>query len=171
MYHPKGLRPQEISFQNQSSLIMEKKFKPFDRVIARMVHNEEWQCDLYSHQDPITKHHVTVGFAEVKEDNILPYEGNEHLVGTTDEPEERIQVKYWEWIMALSGCLEKPSNEPSDWYLEQFNHISGEENIETKRGCHYCYFIRFSDFNPNDMEETKKHILCVKNGKIVRYKG
>ena len=148
-----------------------KAFKPFQKVLVRTASDKKWNPDFISYYDEDANKYYCIGLAYTSIEDILPYESNEHLVGTTNEPEERIQVKYWEWIMALSGCLEKPSNEPSDWYLEQFNHISGEENIETKRGCHYCYFIRFSDFNPNDMEATKAKILCVKNGKIIRYKG
>lgn len=147
---------------------MEKKFKPFDKVIVRMVHNEEWQCDLYSHQDPITKHHVTVGFSEVKEDNILPYEGNEHLVGSQDEPDEEVKLFVTEKVMAYT------KNE--NWLFathisvfimeELFNvRMSNGEDIKVKK------VVKFSDFNPNDVEETRKHILCVKNGKIVKYKN
>lgn len=149
-----------------------KKFKPYDRVLVRDS-EDKWQIDFYSHWNDEYKQHITLVYDDglkIEDSDILPYEGNEHLVGTADEPEKEIKLEYWEWIMALSGCLDEPSNEPSDWYLEQINHISGEENIETKRGCPYHYFIRFKDFNPNDMEETRKHILRVKNGKIVRYK-
>lgn len=146
-----------------------KIFKPYDRVLVREM-NPIWSCDLYSHYNSNSRTHETITLRNIEDDDILPYEGYEHLAGTSQEPEEEIQVELWEWIMALNGCLDEPSNEPSDWYLEQINHISGEENIETKRGCSYHYFIRFKDFNPNDMEETRKHILCVKNGKIIKYK-
>ena len=148
-----------------------KEFKTFDKVLVRGSKSAPWEIDFYSHFDNDANRHETVCRYCRNEENLLPYEGNEHLVGTTDEPEKQVQIKYWEWIMGLNGCLDEPSNDPSDWNLEQINYISGEENIETKRGHLYCYFIRFSDFNPNDMEETKKHILCVKNGRVVKYKG
>lgn len=146
---------------------MEKKFKPFDKVLVRFNETHKWGGDLYSYFNEEKDKHRCMGFGWADDTQILPYEGNEHLVGTTDEPEEEIQVRYLEWIMVSS--LGKPSDVPSEWYLEQIYDI-WEEDIETKRGYTYSHFIRFSDFNPSDMEATKSKILCVKNGKIVRYR-
>lgn len=60
------------------------QFSPFDRVLVQ--DDEEWRCALYSHFDPDTDSHIcTDGF---RHHRCIPYEGNEHLVGTTDEPKE-----------------------------------------------------------------------------------
>lgn len=64
-------------------------FQPFDRVLVRDDHTkepEEWRCSLYSHySDEYGGHMCADG---VYHDFCIPYEGNEHLVGTTDEPKE-----------------------------------------------------------------------------------
>lgn len=53
-----------------------------------------------------------------------------------------------------------------------FGKFAGVEDefMVTSVRFQYSFFVRFSDFNPYDMEETRKHILCVRDGKIVRYK-
>ena len=65
------------------------QFQPFDRVLVRDDHTkepEEWRCSLYSHySDEYGGHMCADG---VYHDYCIPYEGNEHLVGTTDEPKE-----------------------------------------------------------------------------------
>ena len=60
-----------------------KQFKPFDKVLVREL-NPYWSCDLYSHFNSDSETHETAVIRRVKDKNILPYEGNEHLVGTTD---------------------------------------------------------------------------------------
>ena len=59
-------------------------FKPYDKVLVRDKISENWKCDFFSHYDKERKYfpYMCVG------DNYtccIPYEGNEHLVGTTDE--------------------------------------------------------------------------------------
>lgn len=62
---------------------MNETFKPFQRVLIRENETEEWSCDLYSHYDSVLKLHCVMGaFCS----QCIPYEGNEHLVGTTNEP-------------------------------------------------------------------------------------
>ena len=149
---------------------MEKKFKPFDRVLVREGKQWPWRATFYSHYNPITYHHYTTSGAPINE--ILPYEGNEHLVGTSDEPDEEVRLEEGEWVMYAFGGL--VSIYPLDYKLGKFIKINEGDNTITiqdsdaVRGS--SKFIKFSDFNPNDMEETSGHILCVKNGKIVRYK-
>ena len=157
---------------------MEKKFKAFDRVIIKDS-DGIWQIDFYSYQDSDDLHHVmTYGESNsfINED-ILPYEGNEHLVGRVDEPDEEVRVEEGEWIMVNDYTDAQPHN----WYLRIFSeanysrfrvYITPEHmRISSESEISYQYAIRFSDFNPNDMEETKRHILVVKNGRIIRYKG
>lgn len=60
-------------------------FKPYDRVLVRDNGNE-WHCTFYSHFDNnIGEHLCADGHYH---EQCIPYEGNEHLVGTTDEPKE-----------------------------------------------------------------------------------
>lgn len=59
------------------------QFKPFDKVLVRGVDEQEWECSLFSH---ITEggYYVCVGSWWLQ---CIPYEGNEHLLGTTNNPE------------------------------------------------------------------------------------
>lgn len=63
-----------------------KTFKPFDKVLVRTELYPKWSADYYSHYDYKINRHETIGGVVKKDDDILPYEGFEHLVGTTDEP-------------------------------------------------------------------------------------
>lgn len=63
----------------------EPELKPFDRVLMRDYDDEAWTAHLYSHLDEnFTYIHRTVG--EGGYNQCIPYEGNEHLLGTTGEP-------------------------------------------------------------------------------------
>lgn len=64
----------------------EHEFQPFEKVLVRDVDTDKWTVDLY-------------GFKENNDDYVyqcvggccvycIPYEGNEHLLGTTDNPED-----------------------------------------------------------------------------------
>lgn len=144
-----------------------KQFAPYDRVLVRDV-NPYWSCDLYSHFNSDSETHETTALRNVEDNDIIPYEGNEELIGTTEEPEEEIKLKEGEWI-ACSDKIERMQS--GQCTMEIFGDIR-EGGFATKDlDWIYTFCIRFSDFNPSDMEETRKHILCVKNGKVVRYKG
>ena len=147
-----------------------KQFKPFNRVLVRISKESIWECDFYSyfrknHEYP----HRTLCHC-FKDENILPYEGNEHLVGTTGEPEEEIELKEGEWLMVSNGTHANPSKwELREYIGFQLTIMVKNTDIVNALGF-YKFAIRFKDFNPDDMEETSRHILCVRNGKIVRYK-
>lgn len=151
-----------------------KTFKPFDKVLVRD-HENVWQPDLYGFWDKCRDNHTTMTDAYVSDNDILPYEGYEYLVGTTDEPEEEVKLEEGEWLMIGDGggCFINALQ----WHLSQFHRtltVNNEERLHVSVGlttADCLYAVKFSDFNPNDMEETSRHILCVKNGKIVRYKG
>lgn len=226
----------ELKNYNKSKRVMKpkhKEFKPFDKVLVRdsIALNAAWHCDFYSDYNysiaDEENRHYTVSGGRYTDNNILPYEGNEELVGTTDEPqiplsEKEIQDAYWK------NCTEKEKENLRKSYnvflkddergklilektcgkhnlqddfpdeevkLEKGERIVCNNDVEllmegvgfittysflstdvfftgTGRFIHadYNYAIRFSDFNPDDMEETKNHILCVMNGKVLKYK-
>ncbi len=61
----------------------EPELKPFDRVLVRDCDDQMWTASLYSHRDEnLTFIHRTVGGTGYK--RCIPYEGNEHLLGTTE---------------------------------------------------------------------------------------
>lgn len=55
------------------------EFKPFDKVLVRLNEGSYWCADLYSYRDKMSGKHVCVGSAW---NFCLPFEGNEHLLGT-----------------------------------------------------------------------------------------
>lgn len=60
------------------------EFKPFDKVLVRDCSDEEWRCNIFSHIH--AGDFLCVGNGCWN--HCIPYEGNEHLVGTTAMPEE-----------------------------------------------------------------------------------
>ena len=74
--------------ENLSDLFLEvpddtPQFQPYDKVLARRIKSDKWSCTFYSHFEG--EHHNCMG---ILFKHCIPYEGNEHLVGTTDEPKE-----------------------------------------------------------------------------------
>ena len=60
------------------------QFNPFEKVLVRDAESAKWRCAFYSHFEPNgIYHHITVGSTYVM---CIPFEGNEHLVGTTKNP-------------------------------------------------------------------------------------
>lgn len=68
----------------------EPQFKPFDKVLVRQNNLAQWRASFYSHLHLYENYvyYVTTDGMCYMENNIIPYEGNEHLVGTTDKPKE-----------------------------------------------------------------------------------
>lgn len=64
-------------------------FKPFDKVLIRFGNNDPWRADFFSHiKEDRGRYFVGVGYANRQ---CIPFEGNEHLLGTTDMcPEEYV---------------------------------------------------------------------------------
>ena len=153
-----------------------KIFKPYEKVLIKATFENNydykgWTYDLYSHWDSETNSHICVGSGNIEDYNILSCENNEYLVGTTNDPEEKIKLEEGEYIMVA----DEPVISQYEWLLRRF--VTIDESTESFTACaindtffRWKYIIRFSDFNPSNMEETRKHMLYVKNGRIVRYK-
>ena len=62
----------------------EPQFKPFEKVLVRDSESEKWRCAFYSHFEPNGIYHygTIIGMYAM----CIPFEGNEHLVGTTKNP-------------------------------------------------------------------------------------
>lgn len=60
------------------------QFKPFDKVLVRDDINEEWRVSFYSHETNDDYPYATASGFYIY---CIPFEGNEHLVGTTNSPE------------------------------------------------------------------------------------
>lgn len=63
----------------------EPVFKPFDKVLVRdnAEDEDDWSLAQFSHVYELTGHFVVVG--GIRWDQCIPYEGNEHLLGTTNK--------------------------------------------------------------------------------------
>lgn len=62
----------------------EHEFKPFDKVLVRDNDNELWATAFYSHKIDGYYSYVTANSVGFKQ--CIPFEGNEHLVGTNNSP-------------------------------------------------------------------------------------
>lgn len=63
------------------------QFKPFDKVLVRDSDNSKWHCDFFmkiNHDAPSKFNCLVCGDWK----QCIPYEGNEHLLETTNKPEE-----------------------------------------------------------------------------------
>lgn len=60
------------------------ELKPFDKVLARNSNTQKWEADLFSFKSDTGLYHC-VGFIY---NQCIPYEGKEHLLGTTKDVEE-----------------------------------------------------------------------------------
>lgn len=61
-------------------------FKPYDKVLVRDEDNMLWKCDFFSHYKRKSLcRYITADGAYTQ---CIPYEGNEHLVGTTGSTNE-----------------------------------------------------------------------------------
>lgn len=66
-------------------IIDDDEFKPFDKVLVRDDDEAQWEIQLFRSYEP-DKHYpyicLSYGYKQC-----IPFEGNEHLLGTTNKPE------------------------------------------------------------------------------------
>ena len=65
------------------------EFKPFDKVLVKYHEDDNWKASLFTRtitddQDGETKYECLNGTVVV---HCIPFEGNEHLLGTDENPE------------------------------------------------------------------------------------
>lgn len=76
----------EDSFTKHTTLILHKcEFKPFDKVLGRNEKDDVWEADLFSHYREESQYPFRCIGCSRK--YCIPYEGNEHLLGTRNNPE------------------------------------------------------------------------------------
>lgn len=68
--------------------------KPYDQVLVRLTNNCVWMPKLFSHYDPKVKYYPFVTLDNMGYPQCIPYNGNEHLRGTTNNCDEFYRV--WE---------------------------------------------------------------------------
>ena len=79
-YNPETLQVEPVK-------VVEPKcsFKPFDKVLVRCNKDSVWRCELFSHYNTFNKQYSYVCLSSVYK-YCIPYEGNQHLLGTTNNP-------------------------------------------------------------------------------------
>lgn len=60
------------------------QFKPFDKVLVRDGDSDIWDCNIFNRIDEDGEYYC-IDYECWEQ--CIPYEGNEHLLGTTNEPE------------------------------------------------------------------------------------
>lgn len=77
----------EIKADDILSITIDKEyeFKPFDKVLVRDYNTDAWRVDLFSHANKVGYKFTAIGCCWQQ---CIPFEGNEHLVGTTDSPDK-----------------------------------------------------------------------------------
>ena len=141
-----------------------KKFKPFDKVLVRHRSDDYWVPTFYKFNDGIAYHFVLDETFSITDSYIIPYEGNEHLAGTIGEPEEKITLAVGELILMSDNVNVLSEGRGTVLYYKE---IVGKTIISMNRQG-YTYCIPISKYNPNNLEETRKWILTVKDGKLVK---
>lgn len=70
---------------NGENLVKKKhEFKPFDKVLVRDYDEELWATAFYSHKEKSYYPYITASSMGFKQ--CIPFEGNEHLLGTSNSP-------------------------------------------------------------------------------------
>ena len=79
-YNPETLQVEPVK-------VVEPKcsFKPFNKVLVRCNEDSVWRCELFSHYNTFNKQCPYVCLSSVYK-YCIPYEGNQHLLGTTNNP-------------------------------------------------------------------------------------
>lgn len=62
--------------------VNDHQFKPFDKVLVRDYNDNEWKCDFFSNMNEHGYYNCINSWWH----QCIPYEGNEHLLGTKNKP-------------------------------------------------------------------------------------
>lgn len=83
-----ALAKENMAWDAEKKQIVDSKpkavFKPFDKVLVRDRKSDYWRANLFSHIDKNGCHYCVWASWHY----CIPYEGNEHLLGTTDNVED-----------------------------------------------------------------------------------
>lgn len=89
----------KFSFEHQDEyeLVKRNKFnystiKPFDKVLVRDGDSETWVNAFFGFYDTATSEKYPFVASAVRWAQCIPYEGNEHLLGTTDDCDEHFNI-------------------------------------------------------------------------------
>lgn len=98
--------------------------------------------------------------------DILPYKGHEYLVGTLDEPEKWRTLKEGDLIVVFDDIKDVEQGYVS---IRKFCGVNGDKVVCNNSKVTWNLCVPYSKFNADNIEETKKYILCGKDGKLVKF--
>ena len=82
----------DIKEQDNYELLPDKfditTLKPFDKVLVRNENGQKWMCDIFSYYDDKNPRYPFWGVGRSNSKQCIPYKGNEHLLGTTNDCDE-----------------------------------------------------------------------------------
>lgn len=145
-------------------------FKPFDKILLKgKAEDLVWFCELYSHYDEANEILYAIGNIPYTPQvyDVIPFEGNEDLVGTNNKF-EKVSLEPAELVVVSDNFDNIITGTIRRFYqiieYDQFECYMSDVNSTS---C-WKYCIPFKDFNPDNLEETLKHVYCVNNGRLVR---
>lgn len=94
------------------------EFYSYDRVLVRDNEHEEWRADIFSRKinDHIGYNYECIGYTWKK---CIPYEGNEHLLGTFNSPAPKWEPKCGEPVAVRDSIVQ-------DWSPRVFMKKCGD---------------------------------------------
>ncbi len=115
----------------------EHEFKPYEKVLVRDYEDSYWRADLFSHSDEANKLFICVGH---QWSYCIPYEGNEHLLGTTDSPTPGPEFKFGDKVEVRDN-IEEPWKKGIFKCRQNQQYLSFivlTENYDCPAGWRYC---------------------------------
>lgn len=112
----------------------EKKFKPYDRVLIRHTEQGKWIATTFSHYSDSEYLPYVTSYGQAL--HCIPYEGNEHLVGTNDTPKPtRWKAKWGQVYFYINHMFEVNKVVNVDCECDKYlfdigNHFHTKEEAE-----------------------------------------
>jgi len=107
----------------------QRKFQPFDRVLGRDDVHSEWMPDIFRDYNDDESACFPYCCFYSKYAQCIPYEGNEHLVGTNQAPDEPEKFEFGEHVMVRNYNM---GGEFKAIYLWESRNIKGYHKCALK---------------------------------------
>lgn len=168
------MRTANAKTNNKNINTMELNFAPFDRIIignTKMKSWEPWFCAQFSHIEGDFLRVVGGNKFDLRSCQVLPFEGNEYLLGTTDTPvlipfevETPIGTS-----LVVGNTIERLLD--GQGIPRTLIGVSRDEfrTRLKKKESKFKFAIRSELYKPEDLELVREHILVVHNGKVVAW--
>ena len=125
-----------------------KTFDADELVLVRSNHNREWTLSRYSHlsKSEDKSHHILQNFGIWDDENIIPYKGNEDLLGT------KFSV-YSTWRPVVNELI-AVSNDNINWDYGKFCKINGDKVVVMYNANSNAHIKEFLYYEP-----LEKHFI------------